>query len=472
MLKNKNIAAQEKQDASSTLHLPLHITPEQAVRQKSAASIYQHMVRDAATVSPYDIRGLQSTVGNQAIQRLLAVTIQYQVAQRAELTHPQESVTALPPTLKSGIENLSGLSMDDVHVHYNSAKPAQVQALAYTQGTEIHMGPGQEQHLAHEAWHVVQQKQGRVKPTRQAKAVSINDDAGLEREADIMGSRAKRAEGGDAHQKKNVSLPASDTLQRKVDHEGLESLANFQEMKFYAALNDEEKSLFEAYLRRRENWSLTVFLTEIGKGDIENPREIIARARPSSMLAPRRKAKEEEPIERVNLHDAIARVDPRQNFDDFFQQVRKLSAQPPNKQELYNHWKAQQKARDEVPVAANVVIAAPVPVQATTFAWNGVNVTRAALIDHIKAVLPANGHKNISQAMNDLDDKGKATTGHPDVLHASAGKEDANGGCTLFFTRNNGQVNIIGVGQHAGIKGEVSYYIYFGNAKFGNKLVL
>jgi hypothetical protein len=27
--------------------------------------------------------------------------------------------------------------------------------------------PGQEQHLPHEAWHVVQQKQGRVKPTGQ-----------------------------------------------------------------------------------------------------------------------------------------------------------------------------------------------------------------------------------------------------------------------------------------------------------------
>src|SRR5690348_16493756 len=76
MLKNKNIAAQEKQDASSTLYSPLHIKPEQAVRQKSVASIYQHMVRDSATVSPYDIRGLQSTVGNQAIQRLLAAPAQ------------------------------------------------------------------------------------------------------------------------------------------------------------------------------------------------------------------------------------------------------------------------------------------------------------------------------------------------------------------------------------------------------------
>ncbi|MBW1298397.1 DUF4157 domain-containing protein, partial [Aquimarina litoralis] len=36
--------------------------------------------------------------------------------------------TGLPDTLKSGIENLSGYSMDDVKVYYNSSKPAQLQA--------------------------------------------------------------------------------------------------------------------------------------------------------------------------------------------------------------------------------------------------------------------------------------------------------------------------------------------------------
>lgn len=103
------------------------------------------------------------------------------------------NTTGLPDKLKSGIENLSGLNMDDVKVHYNSDKPAQLSALAYAQGTDIHLGPGQEKHLPHEAWHVVQQKQGRVNPTKQFKTmlgVAINDDPGLEREADIMGAKA------------------------------------------------------------------------------------------------------------------------------------------------------------------------------------------------------------------------------------------------------------------------------------------
>jgi hypothetical protein len=99
--------------------------------------------------------------------------------------------TGLPDTLKLGIENLSGLSMDDVKVHYNSTKPAQLQAHAFAQGTDIHMAPGQEKHLPHEAWHVVQQKQGRVKPTKQMKGkVNVNDDVGLEHEADVMGAQA------------------------------------------------------------------------------------------------------------------------------------------------------------------------------------------------------------------------------------------------------------------------------------------
>jgi hypothetical protein len=102
--------------------------------------------------------------------------------------------TGLPDNLKSGIENLSGFSMDDTRVHYNSSQPAQLNAYAYAQGSDIHVAPRQEKHLPHEAWHVVQQKQARVKATRQMKGnVPVNDDAGLESEADLMGAKAVQA---------------------------------------------------------------------------------------------------------------------------------------------------------------------------------------------------------------------------------------------------------------------------------------
>ncbi|MBD1846383.1 DUF4157 domain-containing protein [Cyanobacteria bacterium FACHB-63] len=102
----------------------------------------------------------------------------------------QSSKTGLLNTLKAGVEKLSGYSLEQVRVHYNSPKPAQLQALAYTQGTEIHLAPGQEEHLPHEMWHVVQQAQGRVQPTDQLNGVDINNDEALECEAEQMGRLA------------------------------------------------------------------------------------------------------------------------------------------------------------------------------------------------------------------------------------------------------------------------------------------
>ncbi|MDJ0662071.1 MAG: DUF4157 domain-containing protein [Crocosphaera sp.] len=136
-------------------------------------------------------------VENEIIRRSMnPQTWPYHVHQLQENPNPQQldegrvpNRTGLPDRLKTGVENLSGYSLDDVIVHYNSPKPLQLQALAYTQGTDIHVAPGQEKHLPHEAWHVVQQMQGRVKPTMQMKGVQINDDQGLEREADVMGGK-------------------------------------------------------------------------------------------------------------------------------------------------------------------------------------------------------------------------------------------------------------------------------------------
>ncbi|MDB4286141.1 DUF4157 domain-containing protein [bacterium] len=102
----------------------------------------------------------------------------------------QKNKKGLPDKLRSGVESLSGVPVDDVKVHYNSSKPKKMDAHAYAQGTDIHLGPGQEKHLPHEAWHVTQQKQGRVKPTTQANGKPVNDDTSLEKEADTMGKKA------------------------------------------------------------------------------------------------------------------------------------------------------------------------------------------------------------------------------------------------------------------------------------------
>lgn len=92
--------------------------------------------------------------------------------------------TGIPMQMKEKFENLSGFSFDDVKVHYNSDKPAQLHALAYTQGNQVYIAPGQEKHLGHELGHVVQQKQGIVRPTAWIGGMPVNDSPTLEKEAD------------------------------------------------------------------------------------------------------------------------------------------------------------------------------------------------------------------------------------------------------------------------------------------------
>lgn len=139
--------------------------------------------------------------------------------------------TGLPDHVKSGVEALSGMSMDHVRVHYNSPKPAQLNAHAYAQGSDIHVAPGQAHHVPHEAWHVVQQAQGRVRATTQLKGgEAINDDAGLEREADRMGGLAvQRAavSGGIATPPATLRVPATPVAQRAVI-QAVRSVAEFQ----------------------------------------------------------------------------------------------------------------------------------------------------------------------------------------------------------------------------------------------------
>ncbi|MFV8756561.1 hypothetical protein ACNOYE_38945 [Nannocystaceae bacterium ST9] len=99
---------------------------------------------------------------------------------------------ALPERLAAGIETLSGVSMRGVEVHYRSPEPSRLGALALARGSSIHLGGGSDQHLPHEAWHVAQQRQGRVQATHRLHGAAINHDAGLEREAELMGSKAAR----------------------------------------------------------------------------------------------------------------------------------------------------------------------------------------------------------------------------------------------------------------------------------------
>jgi hypothetical protein len=220
MLSEKQTKSKDKAAAKQR---PAQLKPqylEVASQPTHPSILIQRAKLHPSSLTVRDLLQLQRAVGNQTVSRLLASTVQSrpvqpklmpvldQVGEMSSQRHSQapemlqaiaskENKTGLPDNLKAGIENLSGMPMNNVKVHYNSSKPARLQALAYTQGTDIYVGPGQERHLAHEAWHVVQQKQGRVNSTLQAKGVAINDDQRLEQEADVMGRKAAGMERSD-----------------------------------------------------------------------------------------------------------------------------------------------------------------------------------------------------------------------------------------------------------------------------------
>ncbi len=186
-------------------------------REAAAQRKLQEMANNSPQVS--QLSAFQAMANNSPRARQTAQLQPIADNSPAKFQQPiqkKENNTGLPDNLKSGIENLSGFSMNDVRVHHNSDKPAQLQAHAYAQGTEIHLASGQEKHLPHEAWHVVQQKQGRVKPTMQMKGkVDVNDDAGLEKEADVIGAKAMGFIGsGPVSEKSSGQFLSLPTVQR------------------------------------------------------------------------------------------------------------------------------------------------------------------------------------------------------------------------------------------------------------------
>ncbi|TCP40171.1 eCIS core domain-containing protein [Rhodovulum marinum] len=157
--------------------------PKPAAPGRAAPGGTLDALRDAAGAS----RATRDLVQLQA----MADALQRTPEEDEELLQGKASgASGLPTRLRAGVERLSGRDMRGVNVHYNSPRPAAVQAHAFARAADIHLPPGQERHLPHEAWHIVQQAEGRVAPTAEIAGQPVNDDAGLEREADAMGARA------------------------------------------------------------------------------------------------------------------------------------------------------------------------------------------------------------------------------------------------------------------------------------------
>jgi hypothetical protein len=106
----------------------------------------------------------------------------------------------LPDELQAKMENVFDADFFAVKVYENSSEAQDLNAIAYTQGNEIHFAPGYDpfsgqskEYLGHELAHVVQQKAGVVEPTHQERGHKINDNKALEYQADVA---SKKIESG------------------------------------------------------------------------------------------------------------------------------------------------------------------------------------------------------------------------------------------------------------------------------------
>jgi hypothetical protein len=107
------------------------------------------------------------------------------------------SPNKMPEHVQQRMESTMNADFSNVNIHVGS-KAASVGALAYAQGNDIHFAQGKfnpntsdgQNLLGHELAHVVQQREGRVKPTTSVNGLPVNDDRGLEKEADTLGAKA------------------------------------------------------------------------------------------------------------------------------------------------------------------------------------------------------------------------------------------------------------------------------------------
>lgn len=144
--------------------------------------------------------------GDQAKHRAAIDQSPRQAAQRRQIEHgfgqplqQKTNETGLPDEFKAEMETTFDNDFSDVRVHPTSSTAVDVGARAYTQGSDIHVAPGQfqphtdqgKQLLGHEMAHVVQQREGRVAPTGEVGGMPLNDDPALEKEADEMSAKIR-----------------------------------------------------------------------------------------------------------------------------------------------------------------------------------------------------------------------------------------------------------------------------------------
>lgn len=114
----------------------------------------------------------------------------------------KNGVSEKDSTIIDNMSNLFNNDFSDINLHTNSNQANNLDALAFTQGNDIHFAPGMynpdtksgKELIGHELAHVVQQNNGLVSPSAIKGKFKISENDNLENEADIIGKKAANNE--------------------------------------------------------------------------------------------------------------------------------------------------------------------------------------------------------------------------------------------------------------------------------------
>ena len=142
----------------------------------------------------------EESIQKKAIQR--AATDAEDTLQTKEEPVATANGDKLPKGTQQQMEQALGGDFSQVKIHQNSQQAEKVNAQAFTQGSDVHFAPGKynpasnagQELLGHELAHVMQQREGRVQANTTVAGMPVNDNRGLEQEADLLGAKAGSAQ--------------------------------------------------------------------------------------------------------------------------------------------------------------------------------------------------------------------------------------------------------------------------------------
>ena len=220
--------------------------------------------------------------------------------------------TGIPTRLKERIESNTGVSLDDVQVHYNSDRPARLDALAYTKGNQVEVGPGQEHHLPHELGHVVQQKLGIVRSNaRHPSGEAMNTDVELEKQADAIGD-GKRVEAIHSQEHGVAQRMGNDVVQ------GLWTESFLMLLVLLGLVSGDSESEPESKVNKKKRKEEEKAAEE-EKAEEEEKAAEEEKAEEEEKVAEEEKAEEEKAEEGINIQEVLEQLEKeyQTNIKDF-----------------------------------------------------------------------------------------------------------------------------------------------------------